>query len=149
VTDFPARPPDAFVHEVQMRMSDIDLAQHVNNARYLSYIEDARVAFLRRIGMPVGDPELGRVLAHAEVDFIQPIGFDPEPVQVAVWVARIGSRAFTLCYQICHHGTVRATARTVMVSFDPRVGLARPMQEHERTALEAALAGTSADGPSS
>jgi acyl-CoA thioester hydrolase len=131
------------VHLITVRYSDLDTVRHVNNARYLSYIEDARVSFLREIGLPGGRPKRGRVLARTEIDYVAPIFLEaePVPVEVATSVERVGTRSFTLRQVISHHGTIRARALVVLVAFDVTLGASRLISDEERAALEACLVG--------
>ena len=45
LSDFPYR------HELKTRWRDLDAFNHVNNATFLSYIEDARIVFFKRWGI--------------------------------------------------------------------------------------------------
>jgi acyl-CoA thioester hydrolase len=141
VTTAPTPTPAPHLHHIAVRYSDLDTVRHVNNARYISYIEDARVSFLRGIGLPGGRPNRGRVLARTEIDYVAPIFLEAEaePVVVATSVERVGTRSFTLRQIISHHGTVRARALVVLVAFDVTLGASRLISDEERAALEACL----------
>ncbi|MDG1262127.1 MAG: acyl-CoA thioesterase, partial [Flavobacteriales bacterium] len=61
-------------YTVEVRFGDIDVMGHVNNAVYLSYFEQARMAFFKElIGGEWDWNEAGILLARNEVDYIQPI----------------------------------------------------------------------------
>ena len=123
-----------FTHTAQIRFSDTDAIGHVNHARMLAYLEDARVALFARISGPVGGP-LGVILARIEVDYRQPLQLSPTPVYVSVRVADIGTKSFTLDYRIEHEGTLIAEARSVLVAFDYTAGSSRTITPAERAAL--------------
>lgn len=62
-----------FVHTLQVRFRDLDAYNHVNNAVYLTYFEEARIAFITAIGMRgLFSPERSTVIAHAEIDYRAP-----------------------------------------------------------------------------
>ena len=52
-----------------VRFRDLDSMGHVNNAVYLTYLEEARIAFLRPPGADVAD----MILARVEIDFRAPV----------------------------------------------------------------------------
>lgn len=59
-------------YDVSVRWSDEDRLGHVNNSRYLTFTEDARLAWLA--GSPTGAS--GVILARSEVDFRFPVHFE-------------------------------------------------------------------------
>ncbi len=109
-----------FYHPVTVRFSDLDLLGHVNNARYLTYMEQGRVAYFRHLGLRrAGELTFGFILAHAAVDFLRPIRLDAQ-VRVGVRVARLGRKSFTMAYRLeqPESGVVYATGETVQVTYD-------------------------------
>jgi acyl-CoA thioester hydrolase len=123
-----------------MRYSDLDTSKHVNNGRFVTYLEEARVAFFRHASVPMKfEHNWGRVLARVELDYLAPIFFEPEPVDVSTVVERIGTNSFTLRHLITHSGTVRAQGRVTVVGFDFTTKRSRPLNDAERAGLEAYL----------
>lgn len=61
----------AFAYDVAVRWSDEDRMGHVNNSRYLTFTEDARLAWLA--ASPTGPG--GVILARSEIDFRHPVHF--------------------------------------------------------------------------
>jgi acyl-CoA thioester hydrolase len=79
--------------KTHVRWDDLDGFGHVNNASYLTYIQEARANFTWYSRKEAGlEPVFSdMVVGRAEVDFIVPIyegGFD---LDVAIWVAKIGN----------------------------------------------------------
>ena len=70
-----------FVHREIARFSDLDPMGHVNNAVYLTWIENARIEFLRRLGAfdKPDTSEMAMILARVELDFRAPAGFGDDP----------------------------------------------------------------------
>jgi acyl-CoA thioester hydrolase len=108
-----------FVHRETVRFSDLDPMGHVNNAVYLTWIENARIEFLRHVGA-FDKPDTERmtmILARVEVDFRAPLGFG-EAVEIAVRTARFGTKSFDLEYELRAGDVVTAQAKTVLVAYD-------------------------------
>jgi len=115
-------------HEVQLRWSDPDSLGHVNHARALSLIEDARLA----LGSG-GPPGVGLILARLEVDYLRQLYYRVgERLCVRSWVTRLGTKSFTVRQELSQDGEVAIRADVVMVLFDFATDASRPMTEPER-----------------
>jgi acyl-CoA thioester hydrolase len=108
-----------FVHRETVRFSDLDPMGHVNNAVYLTWIENARIEFLRALGAfdSPDTSQMTMILARVEVDFRAPLGFG-EGVEIAVHTARLGTKSFDLEYELLAGDRIVAEARTVLVAYD-------------------------------
>ena len=111
-----------FSHRLEVRFRDCDPMGHVNNAVYLTYLEQARFAHWRALwgfsleDLPAGSP--GVILAHAEIDYRRPVR-SGELLEVRIGVAAIGRTSFTYDYEVVDSsGGIVATARTVQVMYD-------------------------------
>lgn len=118
----PTAPPGVggpHVYEFTVRFGDIDVLGHVNNVRFLGYLEDARVAMLfvdpARDG---GKAFEGLVVARHEVDYLRPLKFGPDPVRVETWVREIAAAKFVLDYEIRDAAQCYLRASTVVVAYD-------------------------------
>ncbi|ADH68829.1 MULTISPECIES: acyl-CoA thioesterase [Nocardiopsis] len=128
--------PRRHVHLAQVRYADLDPQHHVNNVRMLTYLEDARVSFLRYGGAVEGDEVFGAmVVARQEADYAAPLLPRSEPVRVELWVTEVRNASFTLAYEIRDETTVYLRARTVLVGFDVPTQRARRLNEVERAFL--------------
>ena len=105
-----------FVHVERIRFGDIDVMGHVNNAVFLTYLEEARFAFLRHLGLVEAVDEPGLILAHAEIDFRSPAA--GEEVEVGIRAARLGTKSFDLEYELRAADRLVAAAKTVLVAYD-------------------------------
>lgn len=79
--------PSPFIHRVCVQRDDIDRMQHVNNARYLQYLEDAAWAHTLHLGMSWEQFEAlncGVVAYRTEVDYLQPAVLNDQ-LEVATW----------------------------------------------------------------
>lgn len=128
---------------VQIRFSDVDLAQHVHNAVYLQWFELARMAFLRTIVPPEHDWKAqSLILARNEVDYRMPVQLHDSIVAEA-WCSAVGSKSFDLSYRILRkvddRTEVCAEGRSVMVCFDYAQKRSIPVPEQWRVGLEATI----------
>ena len=66
-----------FYHPIEVRYGDLDPQGHVNNARYLTYFEQARVKYIRNLGLWNEDSflDIGFILAEAKLTFLAPVHF--------------------------------------------------------------------------
>jgi acyl-CoA thioester hydrolase len=123
-----------FVHREQGRFRDLDAMGHVNNAVFLTYMEQARSAFFVEHD-PVGTLEaLKLILARVEIDFRSPVGFG-ETVEVEVRGSRVGSKSFDLEYTLRSGERIVAEGKSVQVGFDYESGTTIPIPEAWRKLL--------------
>jgi acyl-CoA thioester hydrolase len=112
-----------FTTAVAVRYDDFDTYGHVNNVRYGTYLEEARIDYLAEV---VGDGdtgfltgtggETGIVIANLEIDFEQPVQMT-DSVTVGVRVPRLGEKSFVFEYELRDDGTVAATGETTVVTY--------------------------------
>jgi acyl-CoA thioester hydrolase len=112
-----------YVTDVRVRYSDLDAQGHVNNARVLTLLEEARVDWLYQDAPRNGAPQLVRamVVASLEIQYKRPIPFGP-PARVSLGVKKVGKASFTVDYVVTSAGDVVATATTVLVAVSPNDG---------------------------
>ncbi|MGY1804937.1 acyl-CoA thioesterase [Blastococcus sp. SYSU D00922] len=113
-------------HPVQLRWSDPDSLGHVNHARALSLIEDARLAM-------VDGPGGSMILARLEVDYLRQLYYRVgERPCVTSWVTRIGTKSLTVRQELVQDGEVAIRADVVLVMFDFASDTSRPLTDDER-----------------
>ena len=121
-----------------VRWDDIDAFGHVNNAKYLTFAQEARFQwsyyeFVKRNQTPT---IVEMVVARAEVDFIAPIYEGGAFVDVHIWVDSVGTSSFTLNYEISSNGVIHARIKTVQVAVSMETKKSRPLTETERELLK-------------
>ncbi len=107
----------AYVHHELARYRDGDAFGHVNNAVYLSYLEEARNGWLSELGLVRGIGDITMILARVEIDYRAQIEIG-QAIEVGVRCARVGTKSFELEYRLEVVGRAAAEARTVLVAFD-------------------------------
>jgi acyl-CoA thioester hydrolase len=112
-------------HPVQLRWSDPDSLGHVNHARALSLLEDARLAMVEGPG--------GAILARLEVDYLRQLYYRVgERPCVSSWVTRLGTKSVTVRQELVQDGQVAIRADVVLVMFDFATDTSRPLTHDER-----------------
>ncbi|MDT0301238.1 acyl-CoA thioesterase [Streptomonospora wellingtoniae] len=136
----PGRGQRPHVFHAQVRFADLDPLNHVNNVRMLTYLEDARIAFLRPdFGTEGGSPFGGLVVARHEIDYLRPILLRSEPLRVETRVTEVRNASFRLAYQICDDDHVYARAVSVLVGYDVQGQAIRRLDQAERDYLDGFL----------
>lgn len=106
---------------ITVRYGDLDPQWHVNNARFNTYIEQARYDYLAALGLWDGEDffKCGVIVADVHIAYLAPIALG-QKVRVDIRVARLGNKSFTFEYQIVDDetGQVFGRAETVMVAYD-------------------------------
>ena len=125
-----------------MRFSDTDMMGHANNAAYNVFLEDARIAFFRSLMTEKGEHFFGRglIVARVELDYVRPVFFG-DPIEAEVSILAVGRSSFRVGYVLWQRGQEVARAVTVQVAYDYTANTSRPLDDIERTVLEAQLAG--------
>lgn len=113
---------------IEVRYADVDLMGHVNNAKFLTYIEHARARYFME-ACNWDWKKMGMVLARAEIDFKKPILLTCRPV---VWIrtVRLGKTSFTQQNLIAEAGQpelVYAETTSIMVHVDYNNGRPLPI----------------------
>lgn len=103
---------------IHVRFSDLDVLGHVNNSIYLSYFEIARVHYFGRLlGADWDWKKDGVILVKNEVEYIKPVLLHDEPF-VHLSIQKIGSKSFTLSYELKVNGELYTKGSSVLVCFD-------------------------------
>jgi acyl-CoA thioester hydrolase len=131
------------VHEkrIEIRWRDVDNYGHVNNAVYLTYLEEVRDEWLERALGDSGDA-WGYVTARVAIDFRRELTQDDDAIVARLWLTRIGTSSVTTREEIVTiGGELAAEAEAVLVARDTETGRSRPLSDAERAALERELGG--------
>ena len=129
----------AFIHRLEVRFRDCDPMGHVNNAVYLTYLEQSRFNHWRSLwgfGDPQTPPEMpGVILARVEIDYKRPARYG-DMLEIRLVVAEIGRSSFRYEYEIVDdQGRTVATAKTVQVMYDYKTEKPVPIPEDIRQLL--------------
>ncbi|WP_425465267.1 acyl-CoA thioesterase [Nonomuraea diastatica] len=130
-------PAQRHLYPRTVRFADVDSQGHVNNVRFLDYLEDARFGMFHIDPYNAGDdPFKGLVVTRHEIDYHRPLGFRAEPVRVETWVTEIRAVRFTLAYEIRDDDAAYATATSVLAAYDVERAAPRRLSESELAYLK-------------
>lgn len=119
-----------------VRWGDMDASNHVNNAEYLRYLEEARVQWLAGIaGVPLTD-RIAPVLAASQVNYRKPIEW-PTEIVVELFIEKLGNSSLTMGHRMLasEDSTVLySDGSVVMVWIDTQTGKSVPLPEAVRAA---------------
>lgn len=126
---------------VQIRFGDTDALGHINNAKYLSYMEVARIKYFDDLfGQSIDWNEEGFILAKAEVNFRKPI-FLTDTIDLHVRTCRFGTKSFDMDYVFIRTDKegkqeVVATGLTVQVTMSFRQHTSIPVPTRYKEIIE-------------
>jgi acyl-CoA thioester hydrolase len=120
-----------FHHPIEVRYGDLDPQGHLNNAKYLTFFEQARIQYLRHLGLFAEGQsfmDIGVILADIHIAFKKPVEWGT-PVKVGVRTMKIGTKSMTVEQTIvqAESGEVFATGEVVMVTYDYHTGKSIPI----------------------
>ena len=121
-----------------VRWDDIDAFGHVNNAKYLTYIQEARFqwSFYQYAAKSEKPTLVEMVVAKAEIDYLVPIYEGGRFYDVNLWVESIGNSSFVMGYEVVgDNGVVHAKVKSVQVAVSMETKKSRPLTEPEREFL--------------
>jgi len=104
--------------KIQVRFADLDVLGHVNNSVYLSYFEMARVeCFSPLMGEAWDWKKNGVVLRKNEIEYLFPVLLHQVP-EITIFTQSIGTKSFTLGYELRVEDKLCTTGSSVLVCFD-------------------------------
>jgi acyl-CoA thioester hydrolase len=114
-------------HPVQLRWSDTDVFGHVNHARVLGLLEDARLA------MADPAPGAGIILARLEIDYLRQVHYRMgEHLTVTSRITRLGRSSIGMRQDLTQDGEVALRAEMVLVNFDYAADAVSPLTDSQR-----------------
>jgi acyl-CoA thioester hydrolase len=138
---------------IPLRWGDLDAYGHVNNATLFRLLEEARVrAFWRAPGEAAQahstavldaapESESWSLIARQEMEYLAPIPYLAEPLDIQVWISKLGGASLEICYEVLppigdadRH--VLARAATTIVLVDSTTQRPRRISDEERAAWQ-------------
>ncbi|WP_340650121.1 thioesterase family protein [Pseudoxanthomonas winnipegensis] len=122
---------------ISVRWRDMDAYGHVNNAKYISYLEEARVRWLHGVtsGQTMGRG-ISPVVANTDVNYRRPIVW-PNDIVVELFVERVGNSSVTIGHRIVADNddtVLYSDGHVVVVWIDTATGKSAPIPEAVRQA---------------
>ena len=135
---------------IHLRWADLDAYNHLNNVEMLRLLEEARVRVFwvpdgrgdERLPTAVLDAgahagaNTHSLIAHHEIEYLKPLSYQRQPVDVQVWIGGLGGASVTVSYEVYAQtpAVLYARAATTIVLVDAATGRPRRINERERTA---------------
>jgi len=126
-----------------VQWGEMDAYGHVNNARYFTWFEAARIAYMARVGLVSAEmqkPEggVGPIVAATNAEFLRPVVF-PADLVVGARVTRLGNTSLTMEYAVedAHSGVRYARGGAVLVTLRYPTYDKVPVPPEIRAAIEA------------
>lgn len=129
-----------FHTEVMVRWSDMDVFQHINHARMVTLLEEARIPWLFADGRPTQSLRQGAVIADLHVRYRGQLRHDDGPLDVMMWTEKVRAVDFTIGYEVRPGGAAADSAPAVIAStqiaaFDIDTQRLRRLSDGEREFL--------------
>ena len=109
-----------FIIPYTVRVVDVNYGAHVANSAVLNFFQDARIAYLKRLGeyseMNIGKG-CGIILPEAHVKYLAEMFLGDELV-IGARITNVSRSSFTMCYRIERDGEATAEGETVLICFD-------------------------------
>lgn len=123
--------------DITVRWRDLDAFNHVNNASYLGYVEEARVMWFKSVSGDWAGESAAPILAAINMNYRRPMGW-PETITVELFAERVGNKSLTLGHRIFSADTpeaMYADGHSVLVWVD-RSGQSVALPDSVRAACE-------------
>ena len=125
---------EPYVTSFDVRFRDLDSMGHVNNAVYATYLEHARIKYYESL-LHISLVDVDTVIVHLEIDYIKSLQLG-ETVEVSLSISSIGTSSVTMDYVLTNGSEKVATAKTVQVLLDGKIGTSTPIPQEWRTLME-------------
>lgn len=126
--------------KVPVRWSDMDVFAHVNHARMVTLIEEARIPWLFYDERPTASLRAGCVVADLHVKYREQVRHDEGPIAVTMFVEQLRAVDFTVGYEVRPRDAdpdakPAVTATTQLVAFDVDAQRLRRLTAEEKDYL--------------
>ncbi|MGO1071552.1 acyl-CoA thioesterase [Lysobacter sp. CA199] len=95
----PAAQPALIRVPLSVRRRDLDAFNHVNNSKFLSYLEEARLRWMVTLPGHGMDEHVAPVVAAAHLNYRRPIEW-PNEIDVELFVERLGNTSLSIGHRI-------------------------------------------------
>lgn len=124
----------SFSVEVQVRFSETDMFGHVNNTVVFTYLEHARIEYLKSIGLMSKEGNIP-VVADLQCDYVRQMYFD-QKIKVYVKIAHVGGSSVDIHYMGKNEkDEIVFTARGTIVQINGKNGRSVPFTDEEKELL--------------
>ena len=115
-------------HEISTRWKDLDAFGHVNNAVFLSYIEDARILFFKRWNINYNERSL--IVASVKIDYLRQVEH-PSQLIIGQRISRIGKTSFDIHSVIFDKKTLEQVCESTIISVAFNFEIQKPVPVYQ------------------
>jgi acyl-CoA thioester hydrolase len=118
---------------IALRWRDLDAFNHVNNANFLTFLEEARIRWFESLDREWVNDVMAPLLAAVQMNYRMPIPY-PANVMVELYADRVGNTSATLGHRIVSEdgATLYADGHVVMVWIERASGRPIPLPDAVR-----------------
>jgi len=124
-----------YYHPIEVRYGDLDPQGHLNNAKYLTFMEQGRISYFKHLGLWNSESfmDLGVILAEIRITFRAPILFG-QPVRVGVRTSRLGNKSLNMEHLLedAQTGQEFTEGSSVLVAYDYHTSQTVPFPDRWR-----------------
>lgn len=124
-----------FVTTITPRVSETDLAGHINNTTVPIWLEAGRRELFRILTPDLSFANWRAAIVHMTIDYVDQLHLSADAT-VRIAVEAVGTKSFTLVESIEQEGRECVRARAVYVYYDFANGRSEPIPEAIRARLE-------------
>ncbi len=128
-----------FYHPIEVYYGDLDPQGHVNNAKHLTYFEQARIQYMIKLELFTRDQsfmEIGVIVADVHITYFEPIYFG-QNIRVGVHVTKLGMKSMTWEQDIVDAETGKELARgeVIIVTYNYKAKKTIPIPQTWRETI--------------
>jgi acyl-CoA thioester hydrolase len=113
---------------VTVRWSDMDAFHHINHARMVTLLEEARIEWLLSTGVePAERPDKARdeanesliksaLIANVNISYKKPLRHSDSPLDITLWFEKVRSVDFTIGYEVRAAGAAEGSPPAVVAT---------------------------------
>jgi acyl-CoA thioester hydrolase len=137
---------------IPLRWADFDAYAHVNNAEMFRLLEEARISSFwvnddgsSGVQTAILDARPGAavvaLIARQEIEYLAPIPYQRQPIDIELWIGRLGGASLEICYELYSPDGVEprvlyAKAATTLVMVELSTNKPVRITEEQRAAWE-------------
>ncbi|MFW0789668.1 acyl-CoA thioesterase [Gordonia sp. CPCC 205333] len=106
----------AFTATVPVRWSDMDAFGHVNHARMVTLMEEARIEWLLSAGEEYQPLIKSAMIVHVDIRYQAQLRHEDSPLRIGMWIKGFRSVDFTIGYEIRANGSLAQQTKPACVA---------------------------------
>lgn len=124
-----------FKLEINPRFKDTDALSHINNASFITWIEEARTPIFKIFNPDLSIEKWNLIIARVEMDFLAQCYYG-KTVAIESLIEKIGNSSLTIQHELSQDGVKIGKGKSIMVHFDYHTNKSVPIPDHIKEALK-------------